>query len=344
MSGLAKSLTNLFQHPAKENSLHALLASYKASDLLDPSSPIYETITHYQKPPAQPITLDGNMTCSEACQVLASHKISSAPIIFHGGLIGVLDMIDLVNHCLEILNEVPMDLRASDWALGDVLARASEKNHAIQTLDRHHIMVLVKDDTMLLDIVEEFFRSDAHRVVVLDKHQKFIGVISQSTIAALIVGKFGLRGSSKWEFGQKSVQDAQVISKKIVHLAPSNIVMEALFMMQQEKVSSVALLQDKKLVGSISNYDVKTILTERHGWQSVFHRCDEFFKKNRLQQSNERRGEAVVPNYTILPTCSVVIALEKMVATRAHRIWVVDEHDNCVGLVSLSSLMKLLPK
>ena len=57
------------------------------------------------------------MTVSSACQVLAENKISSAPILFHGGLIGCLDYKDLVNHCLQVLSQVPMDLRASDWVI-----------------------------------------------------------------------------------------------------------------------------------------------------------------------------------------------------------------------------------
>lgn len=203
---------------------------------------------------------------------------------------------------------------------------------------------MVKDDTCLLDIIEEFVRSDAHRVVVLNKDQRFVGVISQSTIAALIVGKFGLRKENsqvRWETGQKTVKEAGVISTKVVSLAPTAIVMEALFTMQSENVSSVAIMSGKTLVGSISLHDVKHILAERNGWQAVFQSCDEFFKRIRLAQSNERKGEAMAPNFTIRPSCSVVTAMEKMVATRSHRIWVVDEEDNCIGLVSLSSLMKL---
>jgi hypothetical protein len=77
-------------------------------------------------------------------------------------------------------------------------------------------------------------------------------------------------------------------------------------------------------------------------WKRIFESCEQFFKHNRLEQTNERKGDTAIPNFTISDSATVVQALEKMVATRAHRVWVITGVNELVGLVSLSSIMPLL--
>ena len=139
-----------------------------------------------------------------------------------------------------------------------------------------------------------------------------------------------------------SVAEAGVIQTQVISVDPDASVMQALFLMINESVSSVAILEGSKLVGSISMTQVKHILAEKGGWKRIFERCDNAFRKERIEQSDLRSGEAVAPNYTIQSECTVIRAMEKMVATRSHRVWVVADSGHIIGLVSLSSLMKLL--
>ena len=247
-----------------------------------------------------------------------------------------------------MLNDVPIDVSSSMYGIADVLAQHSDATGLLKNL--HQLtkpLVSVKKDAIILDILEDMIRSNVHRVVVLgDDNKEFLGVVSQSTIAAFIAGKFGLRKAKDapfWPKGQESIAEAGVIERNIVSCQPRATVMEALFIMHGENVSSVAILGSSgKLVGNLSLCNVKHVLCDQSGWKKVFERCDDFFKSDRVEQSNERKGEAVSPNFTVHESCSVIRALEKMVATRAHRVWVVDENEKCVGLVSLSAMIKLL--
>lgn len=231
--------------------------------------------------------------------------------------------------------------------MSDILAQHSDATGLLKNLK--HLtkpLVSVKKDAIILDILEDMIRSNVHRVVVLGDNKEFLGVVSQSTIAALIVGKFGLRKAKSdpfWPKGQESIAEAGVIERNIISCEPKATVMEALFIMHGENVSSVAILGPSgQLAGNLSLCNVKHVLCDKSGWKKVFERCDDFFKSDRVEQSNERQGKAVSPNFTVHETCSVIHALEKIVATRAHRVWVVDDEERCVGLVSLSTMMKLL--
>ena len=59
--------------------LHALLTTLKAKDLLDKKSNAVQSM-YYAKAPASPIVLDAEMTIRDATVILAENNISSAPL------------------------------------------------------------------------------------------------------------------------------------------------------------------------------------------------------------------------------------------------------------------------
>jgi len=329
----------------EKNMLHSLTTTITAGDLLDRESEYFKELSYYYSPPT-PIKLDSELTLQDACLELIKNKISSAPIVDKNDkMIGILDFKDLAAHVLQVLNDIPMDVESSMYGMTEILASHSKSKGLIKDLPHTKPLVCIKKDTIVHDILEEFVRSDVHRVVVVDEKNEFLGVVSQSTVAALVSGKFGLRKEKNepfWEKGQIAISEADIIERNVVSLGPSATVMQALFMMISENISSVAIVTGNRLLGSISLVNVKHVLCDKNGWKSVFQRCDDFFKQDRIEQSNARFGEAIVPNLTVPETCSVIRAMEKMVACRAHRLWVVDDDQNIIGLVSLSSMMKLL--
>jgi CBS domain-containing protein len=219
-------------------------------------------------------------------------------------------MRDLVRHVLQVLNDVTIT-DGSDWALGELLGQVSQTDRPLKSLEKHHQLVKAKMETPLIDIVEEFTRADAHRVAVFDK-ENFVGVISQSTIANLVVGQFGIRrpkGCAAWVIGEKTVGELGIMQTNIVSVLPSDTVMQALFLMESENVSSCAVIEHKKLYGSISATDIKVILSQRNGWRKVFQTCAEFFKVMRNEQVLDRKGETAIPTFTIHSDTKLVSAM-----------------------------------
>lgn len=238
----------------KSNILYSILASYKCDDVLNPSSTIYSEIVHYQTH-LDPIFLDSTLSVTEACSILSKNKISSAPIFDKTAqkFIGQLDYFDLVSHVLQVLNDIPMQDRHNDWNIAEVLKKSSGTEHPLSSLKTHRGLVTIQKDSPLIDVLDEFVRSNAHRLAVMDQ-EKFIGIVSQSTIADLIVGKFGLRKEKGivWPTGEKSLETLGVISTNIVSVKSTNTVLDALFRMHLNNVSSVAILDEN----AVYNYSL----------------------------------------------------------------------------------------
>ncbi|KAJ3073601.1 cell separation during budding, partial [Quaeritorhiza haematococci] len=244
----------------------------------------------------------------------------------------------------------------------------------ISNLSRQNPLVAVHITSPVLDAVQQFVShkrhngGSLHRVVVVEptddgKSNKFVGVLSQSTVAAFIaskVGKLSHRPPSagsgvaggpevSWPLGDKSIQDMGLVKGNVFHVTPEDSVLDALYKMHTQAISSVAILDHTpgypQLVGNISMTDIKSILSSRGGWRKLYDNAFRFFVELRAAQGLEDgRGNDRAPNFVVHPGTSLIMAVEKMAATRTHRVWVVEGVDKCVGVVSLSDIMPLLLK
>ena len=62
----------------------------------------------------------------------------------------------------------------------------------------------------------------------------------------------------------------------------------------------------------------------------------------RIEQSMEHEGKAILPVFSVGENEQLVNVMEKMVATKTHRMWVADSTEKICGLVSLSAIIPLL--
>ncbi|KAJ3096553.1 cell separation during budding [Phlyctochytrium bullatum] len=344
------------------NTLHGILTSVKVGDLVTEQARLRHSA------PRHPICFDSELTVQEGCQALATHKISSAPIYSPeaGGFIGMLDYKDLVAYVLEVFHKVPKDPPPidADMEVTDIVRRATMDRQGVPVklvanLSHRNPLVAVYADAPLVDAVEEFVRARVHRIVVLERPlpdsqepSKFLGVLSQSTVVNMLSKKFGRLGSERvpgvaWENGNKSLQELGLVRGDVISVSSYDTVLEALYTMHENSVSSVAILDrasgSPRLAGSISMTDIKEILSTRGGWRRLYEPCFRFFVSLRSTQGLEAGGSDRVPSFSVHPSTPLIVALEKMAATHTHRVWIVDEAEGGLcGVMSLSDVMPLL--
>ena len=350
-----------------DNHLHQLLTSVTCKQLLNRETQLVPYPTTFV-PPSAPICLDAELTVQEACAALAKHRISSAPVYSSedGGFLGMLDYQDLISYVLAVLHKTPREDRTFDaeMEVKDVVKRAIMSGHGnvpvklLSNISLKNPLVTVDADAPILDAVNEFVRAKVHRVVVLQKatdEQKplFVGILSQSTVAAymaLKLGKLSVERSPEltWPNGDKSIQELGLVqgSSEIISVTPDDAVIEALYKMHEHHISSVAILSrtDNEFWGSISMTDIKEILGKKEGWSQLLQPAKKFFINLRDIQSMENFGRDAMPLYTVAPTTSLISAIEKMVATHTHRVWIADPSSQAnrkiVGVLSLSNVMQ----
>jgi CBS domain-containing protein len=118
-------------------------------------------------------------------------------------------------------------------------------------------------------------------------------------------------------------------------------VLDALSLMSKHGISSVAVLGHMGMVlGNISMTDVKFIM-KSYKHQLLWETCFQFVSLVRTQQGVED-GQDRIPVFDVRLDTTLGFAVAKLLATKSHRVWVIDEREKAIGVVSLTDVMRAI--
>ncbi|KAF9922257.1 cell separation during budding, partial [Linnemannia zychae] len=140
---------------------------------------------------------------------------------------------------------------------------------------------------------------------------------------------------------QKGLQQLGLTGTKVLSVTGETRVLEALITMSKNGVSSLAIVNDQGvLLGNISMADVQYIMKDlRTSW--LWLTCFQFISKVRLSRGVET-GEDQYPVLDVNAKSTFGYTLSKLQATKVHRLWVINDTNHAVGVVSLTDVFKVL--
>jgi len=179
------------------------------------------------------------------------------------------------------------------------------------------------------------FQRGVHRVSVVDRGMA-VDVISQTDIARFLIG----RVNSFPEVFMKPVSEILDFSKKrVISLLYTEPAINAFKLIHENRISAVALVDEHGILqGNLSASDLKGAVTTDGGegsdpFGSLFLPAITF-----LRQS----GMSRFPVVTCKQSTIFSVILLKMMALKLHRIWLVDDHERPIGVISLTDVMQSL--
>ncbi|KAF9392667.1 cell separation during budding [Podila verticillata] len=292
------------------------------------------------------VTVDADSTVEDACEVLLQNGISSAPVYDANKKIyvGMFDYGDLMTYILLLLKKMQVPLKDQSVEMRDLIQRTS-RSQAVPVklasdLSGKDPFCTVLPETRLGAVVHDF-GTGIHRVVaVMDPEGNMKGIVSQSSTLDYI-----MRHLSEYPqlqpIMQKSLQQCGLTSGKVLSVNGDSKVLDALISMSNNSVSSLAVLDDQgMLLGNISMTDIKHIMKSlRTSWLWIS--CFQLVCKIRLSHGVES-GEDQYPILDVNAKSTFGYTLSKLQATKAHRMWVVNDGGCVVGVVSLTDVFRVL--
>ncbi|CAO3642910.1 unnamed protein product [Cunninghamella echinulata] len=297
------------------------------------------------------IEIDGSASVEQACNVLIDNNISSAPVyttevkkhlgttIQGKSYVGMFDYGDVIAYILLVLKKTSAD-EAGSMEIKDIVKRAIEGQQVpvslASDLSQKNPFYSILPEATLLSAVEEF-GCGTHRVCVLKPDGQVKGILSQSTVVKYLF-------ENKHQFPEidalfsKTLRQLNLGQTTVVAVNSDSSVLDALSQMSKYGVSSVAVIGHMGvIVGNISMTDVKHVLKSiRH--QLLWKTCFQFVSLIRNQQGIED-GQDRLPVFDVKLDTTLGIAVAKIIATKSHRVWVTDELDRVIGVVSLTDVM-----
>ncbi|GAB5589554.1 cell separation during budding [Umbelopsis nana] len=301
------------------------------------------------------ITIDGSLPVEEACDILIQQNISSAPVydaspaetspINHPkSYIGMFDYGDLISYILIVLRkEIPPEDETT-LEIKELVKRALGGEQVpvklASDLSRKNPFCSVLPEATLISILDEF-ACGTHRVAVMHPSGDIMGILSQSRVIEHLYNNIS-HFPGLHRIVNKSLRQLGLGVAPVISVDSESIVLDALGLMSKHGVSSLAVIgPTKQLVGNISLTDVKHIIKNQQKllWTSCFH----FINSIRFNQG-VIDGQDRAPVFGVKLDTSLLMTMGKLVATKAHRLWVTDESDAVIGLVSLTDLLRTILK
>ncbi|WP_430609880.1 CBS and ACT domain-containing protein [Enterococcus sp. DIV0876] len=116
-------------------------------------------------------------------------------------------------------------------------------------------VVTVQSQTPIFDAVDLMKQHDIHRLPVVDNNQ-LVGLITEGTIAEAMPSKATSLSVYEMNYLLNKTTVADIMLKKVTTVAPDALLEDAISLMRGENVGVLPVLEDKQLVGIITNNDI----------------------------------------------------------------------------------------
>jgi len=267
------------------------------------------------------IFLDQTYSINEALKILYSNQLLVAPVLNSESRLctGMIDAMDMLGYVLS----VPMD--APTWASEVSLRFTTPIYRAIDFCGRDPV-VTVNESTRLSEVISAYFRRGVKRVLVQNATSNIVGILTQSDAVNFIKKIMGNNPRSDLgKLGSRHLRDLD-FTKKVICIQETSNLLSAFQMIVANRVTSVAVIDDNgALKGNVSSTDFQNI--NSGNFQGLATNLKAYLTVNPVMATRET---------------SFLGALQLIQDGKVHRIYVVDDNDVPIGLLSMTDILRVV--
>ncbi|KAI5969222.1 SDS23 [Candida margitis] len=291
------------------------------------------------------ISIHCSHSVQAAFETLVKNDLTSVPVSVskddHNDLRNCLtfDYSDLNTYLLLIMNKVDYsELNVEEIGepshtlqqKHDIITQAVNKakkgeevpvEFIIKLHPKNPFIKFVENDTLFS--VMETLGNGVHRVAITNEEaSKITGILSQRRLIKYM-WENARRFPSLEFYLSSTIQDLKIGSSKPITIYDDQPVLDALYKMFHENVSSLAVIdRTKSLIGNISIVDVRNLTSSKNS-HMLYKSVLSFISYN-LSQKGIEEGKDQFPIFHVNNQSSLGRVIAKLVATESHRLWVVD--------------------
>jgi CBS domain-containing protein len=302
------------------------------------------------------VVVDSATSVEQAFEAMNTHDLTSLPIKDGNTINHTFDYADLNAYLLLVLGHVePID-NSPEVAQYVIKARAGKEVPVkfVSQLGIKDPYVVIPSNATLSTAVE-ILGNGVHRIAICDPHtpSDIVGIVSQRRLIRYIWENGRLFKSLETLF-QTPLSELKVGSTNVLSINGEEPVIQALQLMHNEGVSSLAVVDsNNNLLGNISIVDVR-LLTKYSQSPLLRSSCKQFLNVI-LSKRGLVDGKDSYPVFYVTMTSTLGRTIAKLVATKAHRLWIVQapaaseqgiaySEGHLVGVVSLTDILYVLAR
>jgi len=283
-------------------------------------------------------------------QILAAYSILCCPIYDPdtNKILGLIDILDLVRYISRrYLGTISPDPKSQELARVELFSQPVE---VLFNISERNWWFEVKEDTPLEVVFSALSNADLKRAVIFaNDRAKMTGIVTQFDIVRWIDAN--LRDNLKIEdyIIKERFKVSHMIKYKarptetVYQMLETDPVTKAFDLMYDLKISAFPIVsaKDQTLVGTISASDLKGILAAPDQIFDVLKlSCVEWIQLSKCVDKKLNIVSTPLPTQIVCyPEENIVDVLDRLVAFRVHRLWVVNKQFKVIDVISLCDII-----
>eukprot|EP00026_Physarum_polycephalum_P012538 Phypoly_transcript_12859.p1 GENE.Phypoly_transcript_12859~~Phypoly_transcript_12859.p1 ORF type:complete len:329 (+),score=37.16 Phypoly_transcript_12859:67-1053(+) len=287
------------------------------------------------------ITPDDNI--ATILQVLNNNKILSAPVcdLSTQTLVGILSMADIALSLVPIIGHQALNresLKRMEWNGEQFLQLTATKILSVSQVfgKFNEINYPIKINSPLVDVIK-MFSKNVHRSPVLSEEGTLMNYLTQTELLSFLAQSMYLLGDT----ASLSVETLGLCNfGKVISVKESAVVLDVVKLLSANNISAVPVVDDYgHLIANFSLSNLKGL--KRETFSELLLPIADYLQLQRIKEcesfSSLDTNKALRPQ-TCKATDSFESTVYKIVATRVHRLWVVDDQMKVTGVISVGDL------
>jgi len=287
------------------------------------------------------VILDSKTDPKKGIEILLENKIRAAPVIEANKFIGVLDLRDTVKFVVESYESAAK--KEKKLALEYLTGSPQITSNTLKYLCQMRAFRTVRGTDSLLDVAK-VLAAGSHIVGVVDgadgdaKQSKLVGILSQGSLFQQV--------ASLWMAGPlkeaavpllQELIESKYITSPVKSVSAKLSALSAFEQMSKLDLSGLAVVDDDGvLIHNTSATDIKLWLSAS---EKLNMSIEAFLIQIRKASLDER-----YPVTMCTAKDSLKRAIEKLKATKYHRMWIVDAEKKPIGVLALTDIFKFVCK
>ncbi|EKM58170.1 uncharacterized protein PHACADRAFT_252267 [Phanerochaete carnosa HHB-10118-sp] len=288
------------------------------------------------------IAVDAQTSVEDACEVLLSKDVSCIAVnrppsssVHEAPFIGLFDFPD-VNAFLTLAATrhrwSPEELREKPRTDEIIIAAKTGRVpvHLISNLSEKNPLEILPYDATIISLLA-IFAKGTHRAVIRapSPPSEYVGMVSDKALLEWFTVN-GQRTPGLESFFQSSLASHALPSlylySSVVALKASDTVLDAMHLMSDCGVSSVAVLEEDggRLLSAVSATDIGKLVVPSQSSQILSTPLHVFISLIK-EPDGSTDGIDKYPVYSVAPTSTLLYAMQKTVATNSHRLFISDD-------------------
>jgi len=284
------------------------------------------------------VTINKDALLPEVLQLLTKHDIRSVPVVDKDNkLVGLIDTVDVIAFLVRFSEEcrsLPAAERTFDWFCQQ-LQKSDQHVSQIAGLAYKNQLVPVLPGTSIGDIIQTMISKGLQRVPVVGENHKLENFVTQSSLVQF----FAKHSDKLGKFGNQSLAELGFQPKHVFTIKEGSLAIDAFRKMDEHKITGVPIVDSEgAIITNVSSRDLRNALTEPDFFEKVLLPVERFVSdlKSRTFLPN---AETMYPKICCKFTSKFGDVIHKLAATKIHRIYVVDDHERPVGVISLHDVI-----